>query len=96
MQNYKMRKKATGQFASLLAKGAYVLAAMSLAVAGGAGVAQGYVQNALTRPRKQDKKILELQHRNNRLRQDIRNSSIALNRLNAAEPDEKKKALRVF
>ena len=96
MQNYKMRKEATGQFASFLAKGAYILAAISLAAAGGAGVAQGYVQNALTRPRKQDKKILQLQHRNNRLRQDIRQSSIALDRINTVQPEEHKKALRVF
>lgn len=89
-----MQKQAAGQIGSLLAGGAYTLAAVFIALAGGTGVATGYVQNALTRPRKQDLKNIQMQHRNNRLRQDIKSSQIAMNRMSNAT-EEKKKSLRI-
>ena len=94
----KMHKKAAGQLAGVLASGAGVLAAIGIALAGGTGVATGYFQNFLTRPRKQDKQLLSIQHRNNRLRQDIQNSKLALQRLDANSKIEEanKKPMRVF
>ena len=93
----RMHKKAAGQLASFLSLGAYTLAAVFMAAAGGAGVLTGYTHRALTKPRKQDLKNVEKQYRVNRLKSDVNDYQVAVKQLqNKAEIEEPKKALRVF
>lgn len=90
-------KKGSGEWTDKISKSAWTLAAVFIALSAGAGAATGYIENALTRPRKQDKKIMQIQQRNANLANQIKRSQVLLNNQRLSEDVQKNpvKSLRL-
>lgn len=86
-----------GNWTEYISKSAWTVAAVFIALSAGAGVSAGYIENALTKPRKQDKKIMQIQQRNANLANQIKRSQILLDNQKAFQDVKKEpaKSLRI-